>query len=206
MSDREADRSIWNSIFREVPDEWFSAPPSEAMELCLRFFRQHPPRRLLDAGAGIGRWAVYLRRGGIGSVVAVDYAHAGCRHASAWSAREGLSVSAVVADVVALPFGRAVFDGLLAALVVENLDDHDQRLAFEEFRSVTTAGACGFFLFNPVLTDAELASLSASDNPTRHCHGSHCSDEEIQARLEGWLVLHTGTTRERLRFVQARRI
>jgi ubiquinone/menaquinone biosynthesis C-methylase UbiE len=203
MTYRAADRATWNAIFRAVPGDWFSAGPSDAMVRCLSFFRQHQPRRLLDVGAGIGRWAIYLARNGIAPNVALDSAARGSRVTAEWAAREGLRVVAATGDAVALPFVDRSFDAILAALVLENLDRRDQLTAMAELRRVADRGAHGFFVFNPILTDAEIEALAHAGNPTRTCHIESCTDDEITEMLAGWQTVERGKTEEGFRYVAA---
>jgi ubiquinone/menaquinone biosynthesis C-methylase UbiE len=203
MRYRIQDREIWDGIFHAVPDEWFTAGPSDGMIRCLAFFRERPVRRLLDVGAGVGRWAVYLAQHGVQPIVALDYALNGSRTTAEWGRREKLPIDAVAGDAVAIPFVDRAFDAILAALVLENFDASDKRAAITDMRRVTMAGARAFFLFNPLPTDAETAALGDSDNPTRHCHIEPCTDQEITDLLSDWQTFERGTTREGFRFVRA---
>jgi ubiquinone/menaquinone biosynthesis C-methylase UbiE len=203
MTYRIKDRETWNAIFGGVPPDWFAAGPSDAMVRSLAFFRERSARRLLDLGAGIGRWSVYFARHGIAPIVAVDCAQRGAKITSDWAAREELGIDAVVGDAVALPFADGSFDAILVALVLENLNRHDRRTVVDEIRRVTTTGAPGFFVLNPILTEAEVTALTASGNPTATCHIEPCTDEELAALLSEWQTIQRGTTDERFRFVGA---
>jgi ubiquinone/menaquinone biosynthesis C-methylase UbiE len=196
MTYRAADRVTWNAIFQTVPGDWFAAGPSDAMVRGLSFFRQHQPRRLLDVGAGIGRWAIYLARNGIAPSVALDSAHRGSRVTAEWAAREGLRVVAATGDAVALPFVDRSFDAVLAALVLENLNRRDKLTAMAELGRVADRATHGFFVFNPILTDAEIEALAESGNPTRTCHIEPCTNDEITEILAGGQTLERGKTTE----------
>lgn len=72
-----------------MPEEWYDAPPSDAMIRCRSYFEAHPCTRLLDLGCGFGRWAQFLDGHGVGEIVGLDYAGRGVRLASAWAKRAG---------------------------------------------------------------------------------------------------------------------
>jgi ubiquinone/menaquinone biosynthesis C-methylase UbiE len=186
MGYRTRDREIWDGIFEAVPDEWFTAGPSDAMVRCLAFFRRTPGRRVLDVGAGIGRWAVYLARNGIHPIVALDYAPHGSRVTRAWARREGLAIDAATGDAVALPFASGTFDAIVAALVLENLNRQDKQTAIGDLQRVAMPQGRAFFVFNP--QPSSFATCDDSDNPTGHCHIEPSTDEEISGLLAGWQV------------------
>jgi ubiquinone/menaquinone biosynthesis C-methylase UbiE len=205
MSYRIDDRRTWNNIFGSIPEEWFAAPPSDAMVRCSASYQQRAVKRLLDVGAGIGRWSVHLARHGLPSVVAMDSAVGGARITASWATRESLAITVVAADAVAIPFADSSFDAVVAALVLEHLDARDRRTAVAEIERVTTSGAFGFFVFNPILTQAEELAVADAGNPTAGCHMTPCGDEEIHTLLGGWNVIERATSNERLRIVAAAR-
>ena len=206
MTYRAADRATWNAIFQTVPEGWFTADPSDGMVRCLAFLRQRPIRRLLDIGAGIGRWAIYLARNGVEPIVTLDSAYRGSRVTFEWAWRERLNVRAAAGDAVAIPFFDFSFDAILAALVLESLDRRDKHTAIAQLRRVTERHARGFFLFNPVLTEAEIEALEDSDNPTQTCHIAPCTDDEITDMLAGWQTIERGKTEEGFRYITAVRM
>lgn len=75
-----------------------------------------PGLRLLDVGCGQGRHAIEAMRRG-GRVVALDREAAECKELGA------LDVCAVNGDVLALPFADASFDRVVAAEVLEHVED-----------------------------------------------------------------------------------
>jgi hypothetical protein len=106
---------------------------------------------------------------------------------------------------MALPFEESSFDGVLAALVLDNLSRVDCARAVAALSAVVQRGARGFFAFSPVLTEAELAAVKP-DNPTSGCMHVVHEDHELPARLPGWSVTRTGTSAERLRLIEALRL
>ena len=206
MSYRPDDRRTWERIFSSVPDEWFAAPPSDAMIRCLSFYQLRPVTRLLDMGAGIGRWSVHLARHGIPSIIAVDAALGGASLAASWARRESLDIMSVAGDAVALPFSDQSFDAVVAALVLEHLDASDRRTAVAEIERVSASGTSAFFVFNPILSEAEQAALADAGNPTATCHMTPCADEEIEMLLRGWHIIERTRSAEGFRIVAAVRV
>lgn len=70
----------------------------------------------------------------------------------------GVQARFVVGSAMALPFEESSFDGVLAALVLDNLSRVDCARAVAALSAVAQRGARGFFAFSPVLTEAELAA------------------------------------------------
>jgi ubiquinone/menaquinone biosynthesis C-methylase UbiE len=195
------DRAVWERIFSTMPPAWYDAT-SDAMNQCRAYFAAHPCARLLDLGSGFGRWAHFIVGHGVGEVVGVDYAEQGIRAASAWALRAGFNARFIVASVTALPFGPRRFDAVLAAVVLDNLSRTDRAHAVQEFNAAMQPGAHGFFVFNPVLTPAELATIG-DDNPTKSCMHVVYEDGELGACLPGWSIERLGTTAERFRVIEA---
>jgi ubiquinone/menaquinone biosynthesis C-methylase UbiE len=197
----EKDRAIWQRIFATMPQAWFEAQPSDAMEQCRSFFEANPCERLLDLGCGFGRWALFLAGHGPVEIVGVDYAENGIRAASAWARRAGANAQFLVAAATSLPFRRATFDGVLAALLLDNLSRADLGRTLREINYSTRSGARGFFVFNPYLTEADLSS-APDDNPTKECMHVAYKDDELPAALPGWAVVRTIVSAERFRIVE----
>ncbi|MCK6553339.1 class I SAM-dependent methyltransferase [Candidatus Binatia bacterium] len=68
--------------------------------------------RVLDIAAGTGRNALFLARRGC-RVEAIDFSHAGLRLALAAARRDGLSISAVQADLSSYPLPIARYDAAI---------------------------------------------------------------------------------------------
>ena len=196
------DRAVWEGIFVRMPPEWYEAPPSDAMVRCRTYFEAHPCKRVLDIGCGFGRWAQFLVGHGIEEVVGIDYAERGIRAARAWAERGGFNARFVIGSAIALPFHGRPFDGVLAALVLDNLSRADCVKSVRSLRSVVQVGGRGFFLFNPALTAAELAAIP-DDNPTKGCMHVAYKDHELPGCLAGWSVTRIGVSAERFRIIEA---
>jgi SAM-dependent methyltransferase len=198
----DRDRAVWQGIFASMPDAWFAAPPSDAMLQCRSYFTANPCERLLDVGCGFGRWALFLAGETGGAIVGVDYAELGIKAASAWAARTHADAKFLVATAVALPFRRATFDGVLAALLLDNLSRPDLGRALREINGSARAGARGFFAFSPVLSEAESVAASRG-NPTCGCMHVAYDDDELRESLSGWEVTRMGVSAEGFRLVEA---
>ena len=197
------DRATWERIFEAVPPDWFTAPPSDAMVQCRRYFAAHPCVRLLDLGCGIGRWVQFLAGDAVRQVIGIDYAKRGVKVAADWAQRSGINAAFVVGSVTALPFTGRTFDGVLAALMLDGLSRADGLRTMRACNAVVQPGARGFFVFNPILTAAEVEA-SQRDNSTRECMHVSYEDAELGACLPGWSVTRVGTTLEGFRVVEAR--
>jgi len=197
---RERDWAVWEGIFGKIPLEWYQAPRSDAMAQCLRFFTENPVRRLLDLGCGFGRWAMMLADEF--DVVGVDYAQGGVRAASEWAKRTGSRADFVAAGALELPFRPAAFDGILVALLLDNVSREDLGKVMRNVNRVVQARSPGFFVFNPYLTERDVARMS-EDNPTRSCMHVPYRDDELPGCLGGWAVSRTGVSKEGFRILEA---
>jgi ubiquinone/menaquinone biosynthesis C-methylase UbiE len=185
-----------------MPSAWYEAPPSDAMERCRAYFRAHRCARILDVGCGFGRWAEFLTRDGAHEVVGIDYAAQGIRAATRWAHRVGFNARFVVALATRLPFRGRPFDGVLAALVLDNLSRADCVGAVRALNALLRPSGRGFFVFSPVLTQAELEAIP-DDNPTKGCGHVVYEDAELTTCLPGWSITRLGSTQERLRVIEA---
>lgn len=172
------------------------------MRRCRAYFEAQPCPRVIDVGCGFGRWAQFLAGHGIGEIVGVDYAEPGVGAATAWAERAGFNARFVVGSATALPLRGQSFDGGLAALILDNLSRADCARAVREMNAVMRAGARGFFVFNPVLTPAELAAVP-DDNPTKGCTHVVYEDHELAPCLAGWSVTAMSSSAERFRLIEA---
>lgn len=196
------DRGIWERIFAKMPAEWRDAPPSDAMLQCRHYFVAHRCQRLLDLGCGFGRWALFLAGGGPTEIVGLDYAENGIRAGAEWARRSSAQAKFVVARAPLLPFRCQTFDGLLAAVLLDNLSKADLVRTMREVNHVVRPGAPGFFVFNPYLTEADLASLPEG-NPTKDCMHVAYTDHELLRCVPGWSVTRRGSSTEGFRILEA---
>ncbi|MFN2441823.1 MAG: class I SAM-dependent methyltransferase [Thermoanaerobaculia bacterium] len=184
MGYRERDRSTWEKIFRDADAGWLAAPPTPLMHRAAGFFRASGARRILDAGSGFGRWAVFLVESLGSRVEALDYAIGGGRMAQELIAGRELPVAILSGSVTELPFVDHCFDGILAVLVLDNLERADARASMLELTRVARPGAALFAVFNP----GERPSGDGT-NPTASCHSESYTREEIAQLLHGWSIV-----------------
>jgi SAM-dependent methyltransferase len=103
-------------------------------------------RRVLEVGTGEGQVARELRRAGVDEVVGIDPTEAQILEAR----RRGGGPHYVRAGAGALPFRSGTFDGVVACLVFEHVDDLDGGIA-EIARVLEPGGRFAFFLNHPLL-------------------------------------------------------
>lgn len=199
---RSHDRAVWQAVFGDIPVAWYDAPASDAMRHCRAFFERHPCRHVLDLGCGFGRWAQYLAGHGVQEIVGVDYAPLGVRAASDWARRHGFGARFAAGSAMALPFRSGVFDGVIAALILDNLSRDDAAHAVVELNRVVQPGARGFFVFNPLMTAADLAALPG-DNPTKDCMHVVYDDGELASLLAGWSTTPPRRSAEGFRLIES---
>ena len=166
-----------------------------------RYFDRNRCPRILDIGCGFGRWALDVAAIEGTSVVGVDYAEEGVRAAEAWARRRTADARFVAARSIELPFPPSTFDGVLAALLLDNLSRDDLARTMVEVGRTARAGARGFFVFNPFVT--EPPDAPASDNPTSGCKHVAYGDDELPSCLPGWTVTGRQTSDEGFRIVES---
>ncbi len=128
---RDAYDVISTTYAELLPDTSFEAPLDLAM---IDEFRERLPAdpSVLDAGCGTGRVIPYLRSLGIARLTGTDLSPAMIEQAR--RAHPGLSFEAAPND--GLPFGDAVFDGVLAWYSVIHTHPRDLAVVAREFRRV----------------------------------------------------------------------
>lgn len=99
---------------------------------------------VLDVGCSAGLYARTLARAGA-RVTAIDNSPAFVREAARLSARDGVSVSTMVADAHALPFADAGFDAVVVGATLNELADPAR--ALRECARVLRPGGRLFFMF-----------------------------------------------------------
>src|SRR5262249_46802172 len=140
------DRDIWDGIFQNVPGAWMAAPPSVHMTDCLEFFKPRNVETVLDAGCGVGRWSIFLARHGF-LVSGCDFSENAIRFAREWATRERLAAEFDVAPVTAIPFNGEIFDGVVAALVLDSLSRREMAIAIDGFHDRLRRGGLLYALF-----------------------------------------------------------
>jgi cyclopropane fatty-acyl-phospholipid synthase-like methyltransferase len=185
MSFNAKDLRIWNRLFDDVPLQWRTAPPSEAMKACLACFRRHGVRTVWDVGCGIGRWSIFLAQAGF-TVKGSDFAENGIRYASRWAAEEGLGIEFACAPLTRPPFPGQRFDAVVAALVLDNVSRAEMAQALQHMRSSLRANGLVFCVFNPILSREEVEKQKEAGNPTSGVTSVTYSDLDIQRAFAGF--------------------
>ena len=101
-------------------------------------------KKALDAGCGGGRYAVALRKLGLGHVTGVDMSSSGLADARQRVQSKGIDgVEFVQADVLDLPFEDETFDFIWSSGVLHHTTDMQKGV--DEFMRVLKPGGCGYF-------------------------------------------------------------
>lgn len=183
-SRREQNRAAWDRIFAEVPQDWFKAPPSQAMLDCADFLKSEGVSSVLDLGCGIGRWSVHLARAGL-SVSGIDHAPNAVRHARRWADAEGLDIRFACRSVTQEAFPGEAFDAAVAALVLDNVEREEMRQAIGRMFAALRPDGLAFCLFNPVVSCAD----DGASNPTAGLTRVVYTDTELVAAFAGFEIL-----------------
>ncbi|HNW94070.1 MAG TPA: class I SAM-dependent methyltransferase [bacterium] len=122
---------VWQDPHTGEPERW-----NYLAELVYRALADRLPAggRLAEAGAGSGRLAAALVRGG-GQAVYLDFSRASLRFLAARG--DGLTVGA---DVRALPLRPGVLDGCFSSGVLEHFPEPEQRAILAEMARVVRPG------------------------------------------------------------------
>lgn len=200
MNYLQRDRAIWEGIFKDADPAWLSAPPSDLMNRAAEFFRGAGAKHLLDAGSGFGRWSSYLASTLEARVTGLDSALGGAGLGRALVAGTGADAVFVAGEITALPFVSGSFDGVLAVLVLDNLERAHAHAAVEELARVASRGAALMAVFNPL----ERPSGEGGNNPTAGCHGERYDREEILDLLGDWRVVGEFVDEHALRAFEAK--
>jgi SAM-dependent methyltransferase len=179
-----ANRAAWNSIFADVPESWYTAPPSRAQLECTDYLKSGGIRSVLDLGCGIGRWSVHFARAGL-DVSGIDYASNAVELARRWADAEGLGIRFACRAVTDEAFPGETFDGAVAALVLDNIAREDMREAIRRMRAALRPGGLAFCLFNPIAVCAD----DDTDNPTTGLTRVVYRDAELVEAFHGFEVL-----------------
>jgi SAM-dependent methyltransferase len=130
----------WQAEFTDGADPEYTEQILPAIASGLR-----GARLVVDVGSGEGQVARRLQAGGA-DVVGIDPS----TPQVAQAARRGRGPSYLLAAAGGLPFRDEVFDGAVACLVFEHIDDVDQAIA-EVARVLVTGGRFVFLLNHPLL-------------------------------------------------------
>ncbi len=182
------DREIWNKLFSNVPPEWRTAPPSQAMVECREFVAREHARSVLDVGCGVGRWSIFFGKAGL-TVKGSDFAENGVKYATEWAREEDVDVEFTCCPITQIPFPGEEFDAVVAAMVLDNLSREEMKLAIRCIDSSLKAGGVVFALFNPKLSEDELEKLSRTDNPTKGVTLILYDDDELREAFVGFEVM-----------------
>lgn len=179
---------IWNQIFSEVPAEWTQAPPTEHMQDCLSFFQKHDVEEVWDLGCGIGIWAVFLSKAGL-QVSGSDFSPKAIEFAEKWAAQEALEINYECRAITESAFPDKQFDAVLAAKILDNVPRKEAEAAIPHIQKSLRNGGVVYALFNPFLTDDQIAELEQSDNPTKGLISENYTDAGLQELFSDFSLL-----------------
>ena len=180
------DQALWDKIFLEFPSKWKTEPPTAPMRDCLDFFDARDVTTVLDVGCGVGRWSIYLAGQGY-KVKGYDFSKAAVNAAGEWAGEEALDIEFKWCPITRAPFLNHTFDAAVAALVLDNVAEPEMRKAVELIRASLRDEGLLFALFNPHMTQEELAEAEAAeDNPTAGITLTSYTDEELRSAFQGF--------------------
>lgn len=159
------DQTIWNNIFSNIPEEWTKVPPSESMRDCLKFFQENHVQNVLDLGCGIGIWSMFLSQHQI-RVKGVDFSQKAIDYAKLWAEKEQQDIIYDCASITNHRFIEEPFDGILVAKILENISRNELSQVKGQILRNLKPGGVLFGLFNPWMTEQQLAQLEKEDHPT----------------------------------------
>lgn len=112
---------------------WFT--PCEESYYLINRWKEKGFNKFLDLGCGRGRHSIQFAKGGF-DVSSVDLSDIAVNGLNEWSCREGLKISAVVGDMMHLPYEDNTFDCLLAYHVISHTDSKGIIKVISELRRV----------------------------------------------------------------------
>lgn len=177
------DQAQWNRLFEEIPAEWTQAGPSLPMVECAEFLKPRNVSSVLDAGCGIGRWALYLSQQGF-EVKGFDFSENAVRFAEDWTLGQNQLVELEVAPLTAPPFAGEIFDAVIAALVLDSLSRREMMMAIDALSLRLRRGGIFYALFNPYPPP-----VSDGTNPTDGITFTPYKDSELRMSFPGYRLL-----------------
>jgi SAM-dependent methyltransferase len=120
--------------------------------------------RVLDLGAGEGRYAVYLARRGC-TVTAVDFSASGINKLKAIAKRHRLPVVTELRDLAVYPFKEDTYDLVVAATILDHLEDSAREHAV---RGILKALKSRGLLYANVFTTQDPGYRAVSDPAARN--------------------------------------
>lgn len=168
------------------------------MEACLAFFIEEGVRTVLDVGCGVGRWAVYLARHGL-EVKGADFSQNAVQFAREWAAEEGLDVKFSWSALTETPFPGEKFQGVVAALILDNVSRQEMLTGIERIRESLIDGGYVYALFNPMSAEDSSPSPEGADNPLAGITHVEYEDDEIVRSFSGFDLLGRGTFEAHMR-------
>lgn len=123
---------------------WFT--PSEDSYFLLNRWKGNGFKRFLDLGCGRGRHSIQFAKSGF-EVSSVDLSDRAVNGLNEWAEKENLSISAVLGDMMNLPFDDNTFDCLLAYHVISHTDSKGIVKVISEISRLLKAGGEFYITF-----------------------------------------------------------
>lgn len=112
---------------------WFT--PCEESHYLINRWKEKGFNKFLDLGCGRGRHSIQFARNGF-DVSSVDLSNVAVDGLNEWASREGFKISAMVGDMMHLPYKDNTFDCLLAYHVISHTDSKGIVKVISELRRV----------------------------------------------------------------------
>ncbi len=129
---------------RNTEKIWFT--PSDSSYFLLNRWKEKKFNRFLDLGCGRGRHSIQFAKNGF-EVNSVDLSSVAVEGLNGWAAKENLRISAVLGNMMNLPFEDNTFDCLLAYHVISHTDSRGIIKVIAEIKRVLKAGGEFYITF-----------------------------------------------------------
>lgn len=141
----------------------------------------------LDLGCGEGRYALFLGHKGC-RVTAVDRSKSGLKKLTQVAQSENLSVSTLLSDIADFDFPQNTFDIVVAATVLDHLDDPLRTRTLENIRSCVKPG--GIAYVNVFTIDDPGCSGQAAASDTAEAMAYYFQHQELADLFVDWTIHH----------------
>jgi tellurite methyltransferase len=147
----------------------------------------------LDMGCGEGRYALFLGRKGC-QVTAVDRSKSGLKKLAQAAQTENLPISTRLSDIADFNFPQRTFDIVVAATVLDHLEDSLRTITTEGIRSSVKPGGIAYINVFTIDDPGFFGKTDASD--TAEAMAYYFAHQELADLFADWTTHHYQETVE----------